>query len=76
MMQKAYFHNNKSISESKGQKINIPLKYIDQKRVVDINRLLNRVRIEKKNKTKREIIFYSSMILALGFFLNLVITIN
>ena len=75
-MQKSYFHNNKAISESKSQKINIPLQYIDQKRVVDINRLLNRVRIEKKNKTKREIIFYSSITLALGFFLNLVITIN
>ena len=75
-MQKSYFHNNKVISESKGQNINIPLQYIDQKRVVDINKLLNRVRIEKKNKIKREIIFYSSMILALGFFLNLVITIN
>jgi len=75
-MQKSYFHNNKAISESKSQKINIPLQYIDQKRVVDINRLLNRVRIEKKNKIKREIIFYSSMILALGFFLNLVTTIN
>jgi len=75
-MQKSYFHNNKAISESKSQKINIPLQYIDQKRVVDINRLLNRVRIEKKNKIKREIILYSSMILALGFFLNLVTTIN
>ena len=75
-MQKSYFHNNKAISESKSQKINIPLQYIGQKRVVDINRLLNRVRIEKKNKIKREIIFYSSMILALGFFLNLVTTIN
>ena len=57
MMQKAYFHNNKSISESKGQKINIPLKYIDQKRVVDINRLLNRVRIEKKMKLKEKLFF-------------------
>ena len=75
-MQKDYFHNNKSISENKGQKKTILLQYIDQKRVVDINRLLNRVRIEKKNKTKREIIFYSSITLALGFFLNLVITIN
>ena len=75
-MQKSYFHKNKSTSKSKGLKINIPLQYIDQKRVVDINRLLNRVRIEKKNKTKREIIFYSSITLALGFFLNLVITIN
>ena len=75
-MQKAFFHNGKHNSENNVQKKTIQLPYIDQKRVVDINRLLNRVRIEKKNETKRKIIFYSSTILALGFFLNLVITIN
>ena len=75
-MQKAYFHNNKSISESKGQKINIPLKYIDQKRVVDINRLLNRVRIDKKNDIKKKAIFYCSTILMLGFFSTFIMIIK
>ena len=48
------FDNNKSKSESKGRKKNIPDKYIDQKRIVDINKLLNRVRMDKKNDTKRQ----------------------
>ena len=45
------FDNNKSKSESKGQKKNIPVQYIDQKRIVDINKLLNRVKIDQKNET-------------------------
>ena len=47
-MKKAYFHNGKYNGGNNVQKKTIPLRYIDQKRVVDINRLLNRVRIEKK----------------------------
>ena len=60
------FDNNKSKSESKGRKKNIPVKYIDQKRIVDINKLLNRVKIDQKNETKRKIIFYSATILGLS----------
>ena len=62
------FYNNKSKSqsESKGRKKNIPDQYIDQKRIVDINKLLNRVKIDQKNETKRKIIFYSLTILALS----------
>ena len=60
------FDNNKSKSESKSQKKNIPVQYIDQKRIVDINKLLNRVKIDQKNETKRKIIFYSSTILGLS----------
>ena len=58
-MQKTYFHDRKHISEKKVQKKTIPLQYIDQKRIVDINKLLNRVKIDQKNETKRKIIFYS-----------------
>ena len=65
-MQKTYFHNRKHISEKKVQKKTIPLKYIDQKRIVDINKLLNRVKIDQKNETKRKIIFYSSTVLGLS----------
>ena len=75
-MLKSYYHNNKSISENKGQKKTIPVKYIDQKRIVDINKLLNRVRIDKKNETKRKIIFCSSIIFALGLFSTLITIIN
>ena len=72
-MPKAYFHNNMSTIKNKVQKKTIPAQYINQKRVVDINKLLNRVRIEKKNETKRKIIFYSSTVLGL-FLLGTLIT--
>ena len=65
-MQKTYFHDRKHISEKKVQKKIIPLQYIDQKRIVDINKLLNRVKIDQKNETKRKIIFYSSTVLGLS----------
>ena len=71
-MLKAYFHNSKHVRENKSQKKTIPTQYIDQKRIVDINKLLNAVRIEKKNETKKKIIFYSSVILALGLFSTLI----
>ena len=75
-MLKNYFHNNKSIDENRGKKKNISDLYIDQKRIVDINKLLNRVRMDKKNETKRKIIFYSSSILALSLFSTLIVTIK
>ena len=65
-MQKTYFHDRKHISEKKVQKKTIPLQYIDQKRIVDINKLLNRVKIDQKNETKQKIIFYSSTVLGLS----------
>jgi len=67
-MHKTYFHNRKHINEKKDQKKIIPLQYNGKKRIVDINILLNRVRVDKINETKRKIIFYSSSILSLGFF--------
>ena len=72
-MLKTYFHNNKSIGESKSQKNITIVKYTDQKRIVDINKLLNRVRIEKKNENKKKIIFYCSVVLIIGFFIKLLI---
>ena len=65
-MQKNYFHDKKHISEKKVQKKTIPLQYIDQKRIVDINKLLNSVKIDQRNETKRKIIFYSSTVLGLS----------
>ena len=65
-MQKTYFHNNKNISEKNDQKKAITAEQINQKRRVDINKLLNRVRIEKKDENKRKIIFYSSIILTIS----------
>jgi len=71
-MQKTYFHNRKHIIEDKVRKKTISLEYIDQKRIVDINNLLNRVRIDEKNETKRKIIFYSSTVLGLSLFGTLI----
>ena len=67
-MQKTYFHNTKHFSEKKVQIKNTPLQYINQKRTVDINKLLNRVRIDEKNETKRKIIFYSLIIFGISLF--------
>jgi len=75
-MQKTYFHDRKHISEKKDQKKTIPLQYNDQKRIVDINILLNRVRIDKKNETKRKIIFYSLTTLALCLFSSLIMIVK
>ena len=75
-MQKTYFHDRKHISEKKVHKKTIPAQYIDQKRIVDINKLLNRVRIDKKNETKRQILFYSSVILALTLFSTFIVAIK
>ena len=75
-MLKNYFHNNKSIDENRGKKKNISDLYIDQKRIVDINKLLNRVKVDKKNETKRKIIFYSITTLVLGLFSTLIIIIK
>ena len=71
-MQKTYFHDRKHISEKKVHKKTIPAQYIDQKRIVDINKLLNRVRMDKKNENKKKVIFYSLTILALGLFSTLI----
>ncbi len=72
-MQKTYFHDSKHISEKKVQKKTIPLQYIDQKRIVDINKLLNRVKIDQKNEKKQKIIFYSFIILGLSLLGTLII---
>ena len=71
-MQKTYFHNRKHIIEDKVRKKTSSLEYIDQKRIVDINNLLNRVRMDEKNETKRKIIFYSSTVLGLSLFGTLI----
>ena len=75
-MQKTYFHDSKHFSGKKVQKITIPSQYIDQNRIVDINKLLNRVRTDEKNETKRKIIFYSLTTLVLGLFSTFIIIIK
>ena len=68
-MPKVYFHNDKSIDQNLNTKRLSGVQPLEKKQVVDINKLLNRVKIDKRNEIKKKIIFYSSTILALGLFL-------
>ena len=65
-MPKVYFHNEKSIDQNINTKRLSEAQHIGERQVVDINKLLNRVKIDQKNETKRKIIFYSLVILGLS----------
>ena len=65
-MRKVYFHNDKSIDKNINTKRLSEAQNIDKKQVVDINKLLNRVKINQENETKRKIIFFSFVILGLS----------
>jgi len=65
-MRKVYFHNEKSIDQNLNTKRLSEAQNIGERQVVDINKLLNRVKIDQKNETKRKIIFYSVIILGLS----------
>ena len=65
-MRKVYFHNKKSINQNVNKKRLPEAQHISERQVVDINKLLNRVKIDQKNETKRKIIFYSLVILGLS----------
>ena len=65
-MRKVYFHNEKSIDQNINTKRLSGAQHIGERQVVNINKLLNRVKIDKKNETKRQIIFYSFVILGLS----------
>ena len=65
-MRKVYFHNEKSIDQNINTKRLSEAQHVNEKQVVDINKLLNRVKIDQKNETKRKIIFYSLVILGLS----------
>ena len=65
-MPKVYFHNEKSIDQNINTKRLSEAQHIDERQVVDINKLLNRVKIDQKNETKRKIIFYSVSIFGLS----------
>jgi hypothetical protein len=58
-MQKTYYHNNKKLAENSN---------VSLKRVVDVNILLNRVKIEEKNDIKRKTIFFSLITIMLILF--------
>jgi len=56
-MQKLNFHNGKIIDQNTNTKRLSEVHKIRKKQVVGINTLLNRVKIDQKNDTKRKIIF-------------------
>ena len=66
-MNKNIFHNNKSHEKRLDKKLLSNEKNLNQKMNVDINMLLNRVKINKKNETKKNIILFSWGILILSF---------
>ena len=67
-MQKDYFHNNKSLIKNNYKKKSAQVVKAEIKNVVNINILLNRVKMEEKNQKKKKILFFSSTILALSLF--------
>ena len=71
-MQKMYFHNKKLIDQNTNKKRLFEEQYINKKHVVDINKLLNRVKTDQKNETKRKFIIYSLSILVLSLFTMLI----
>ena len=75
-MRKVYFHNEKSIDENINTKRLSEGQHIGERQVVDINKLLNRVKIDQKNETKRKIIFYSLTTFVLGLFSTLIMIIK
>jgi len=72
-MQKNYFHNNTVANKNEVKKKKLQTHNIEQKRVVDINILLNKVKINNKNEVKKKIIFFSILSLMLSLFILLVI---
>ena len=72
-MPKVYFHNEKSIDQNINTKRLSEAQHIGERQVVDINKLLNRVKIDQKNETKQKIIFYSFAILGISLLGTLII---
>ena len=65
-MQKVYFHNGKSIDQNINTKKLSESQTIVEKQVVDINKLLNRIKLDQKSEIKRKTIFYSFIILGIS----------
>ena len=69
------FHNSKSIEKKLDVKKFSYLHKLDKNKVVDINNLLNRVKVSEKDEKKQRIIFFSFGILLLtsmGIFVSII----
>jgi|TARA_X000001036_G_scaffold430883_1_gene464273 hypothetical protein len=69
---KSSYHNQPTNNENKDLKNITVHNHLDHKKNVDVNILLNRVKLEKKNEKKKQIIFYSSTVLMLFAFIFIV----
>ena len=65
-MKKVFYYKERLIDQNINTKKLFKAQNINEKQVVDINKLLNRVKIDQKNETKRKFIFYSLTILSLS----------
>ena len=65
-MKKVFYYKERLIDQNINTKKLFKAQNINEKQVVDINKLLNRVKIDQKNETKRKIIFYSLVIFGLS----------
>ena len=75
-MRKVYFHNEKSIDQNINTKRLSEAQHINERQVVDINKLLNRVKIDQKKESKKKIIFYFLTIITLLLFSILIINLK
>ncbi|MDA9637724.1 hypothetical protein N9S91_01780 [Candidatus Pelagibacter sp.] len=75
-MPKVFYHNEKLVNQKTITKKLSKAHSITEKQVVDINKLLNRVKIDKRNENKKKFFFYSLTILALGFFSTFIMIIK
>ena len=75
-MPKTYFHNNKSLNENKDKKKLIQTPNVEIKSIVDINILLNRVKINEKKMIKRKIMCFSFILFSISLFGAFLVTIN
>jgi hypothetical protein len=69
------FYNNKKLSEDFEKKNLSQVIKKNHREVVDINKLLNRVKINKYNEKKRQIILFSAvtlLLIAIGTFISIV----
>ena len=66
-MKKTYFQYESNISENINRKKIFQTQYEYPEKIVDINNLLNRVKIDKKNEFRQKIIFFGLAIAILVF---------
>mgnify|MGYP006097220271 FL=1 len=68
-MYRNYFHNNKQIIENNDQENYSHVSKVETTRakgIVDINILLNRVKLDKKNEKKRKAVLIISIVLLIA----------